>query len=105
MPGTYRRIYLDFNASTPVAPEVIDAMRIVLEEPYGNSSSGHWAGRPASEAVDRSRLQVAGLLGCEPNETVFTRVPNRADFFQECIVSPLPGDGPLSRPRQVRPRS
>jgi cysteine desulfurase len=45
MPGTYRRIYLDFDASTPVAPEVVDAMRIVLEEPYGNPSSGNWAAR------------------------------------------------------------
>jgi Cysteine sulfinate desulfinase/cysteine desulfurase and related enzymes len=72
MPGTYRRIYLDFNASTPVAPEVVDAMRIVLEEPYGNPSSGHWAGSPAREAVDKARMQVAGLLGCKTNEIVFT---------------------------------
>ncbi|MGB2901793.1 MAG: cysteine desulfurase family protein [Candidatus Acidiferrum sp.] len=72
MPGTYRRIYLDFNASTPTAPEVGDAMRIVLEEPYGNPSSGHWAGSPAREAVDRARMQVAGLLGCKTNEIVFT---------------------------------
>jgi cysteine desulfurase len=72
MPGTYRRIYLDFNASTPVAQEVVDAMRIVLEEPYGNPSSGHWAGSPAREAVDKARMQVAGLLGCKANEIVFT---------------------------------
>jgi cysteine desulfurase len=72
MPGTYRRVYLDFNASTPTAPEVVDAMRMVLEEPYGNPSSGHWAGSPAREAVDKARMQVAGLLGCETNEIVFT---------------------------------
>ena len=72
MPGTHRRIYLDFNASTPVAPEVIDSMRIVLEEPYGNPSSGHWAGSPAREAVDKARRQVAALLGCKANEIVFT---------------------------------
>ena len=72
MPGTYRRIYLDFNASTPTAPEVVDAMRMVLEEPYGNPSSGHWAGSPAREAVDKARIQVAGLLGCKSNEIVFT---------------------------------
>jgi cysteine desulfurase len=63
MPGTYRRIYLDFNASTPVAPEVVDTMRMVLEEPYGNPSSGHWAGSPAREAVDKARMQVAGRIG------------------------------------------
>jgi cysteine desulfurase len=72
MGDVYRRIYLDFNASTPVAPEVIDAMRIVLEEPYGNPSSGHWAGSPAREAVDKARMQVARLLGCEANEIVLT---------------------------------
>jgi cysteine desulfurase len=72
MPGTYRRVYLDFNARTPTAPEVVDAMRMVLEEPYGNPSSGHWAGSPAREAVDKARMQVAGLLGCETNEIVFT---------------------------------
>jgi cysteine desulfurase len=72
MPGTYRHIYLDFNASTSTAPEVVDAMRMVLEEPYGNPSSGHWAGSPAREAVDKARMQVAGLLGCKTNEIVFT---------------------------------
>jgi len=49
---TYRHIYLDFNASTPVAPEVIDAMKNVLEKPYGNPSSSHWVGHSAKEAVD-----------------------------------------------------
>jgi cysteine desulfurase len=72
MPGTYRRIYLDFNASTPIAPEVVEAMRILLEEPFGNPSSGHWAGSPAREAVDKARIQVAGLLGCKATEIVFT---------------------------------
>ena len=72
MPGTYQHIYLDFNASTPVAPEVIDAMRVILEEPYGNPSSGHWAGSPAREAVDKARMQVAGLLACKVNEIIFT---------------------------------
>jgi cysteine desulfurase len=79
MPGTYRHIYLDFNASTPTAPEVVDAMRIVLEEPYGNPSSGHWAGSPAREAVDKARMQVAGLLGCKSNEIVFTSSGSEAN--------------------------
>ena len=67
-----KRIYLDFNASTPVAPEVVDAMRMTLQEPYGNPSSGHWAGFPARNAVDKARMQVAELLGCKANEIVFT---------------------------------
>jgi len=72
MTGNSQRIYLDFNASTPIAPEVAAAMRLFLEEPYGNPSSGHWAGSPAREAVDKARIQVAGLLGCKAGEIVFT---------------------------------
>ncbi len=66
------RIYLDFNASTPAAPEVIAAMRGVLDGPFGNPSSDHWAGKPARDAVEKARAQVAGLLGCESGEVVFT---------------------------------
>ena len=47
-------------------------MRTVLAEPYGNPSSGHWAGSPAREAVDKARTQVAELLGCKATEIVFT---------------------------------
>jgi cysteine desulfurase len=47
-------------------------MRSVLEEPYGNPSSGHWAGSPAKEAMDKARIQVADLLGCKGNEIVLT---------------------------------
>ena len=66
------RIYLDFNASTPIAPEAADAMRGVLAEPFGNPSSGHWAGEQAKRAVEKARAQVAALLECRPNEIVFT---------------------------------
>ncbi len=66
------RIYLDFNASTPIAPEVADAMRGVLAEPFGNPSSEHWAGEPAKRAIENARAQVAGLIACKPNEIVFT---------------------------------
>ena len=68
-----RRIYLDFNASTPLAPEAIAAMRQALDAPlFGNPSSDHWAGRPAHDAVEKARTQVANLLGCAPGEIVFT---------------------------------
>ncbi len=66
------RIYLDFNASTPLAPEVRAAMAQMLEEPYGNPSSSHWAGRLARQAVEDARAQVARLLGSKPSEVVFT---------------------------------
>ena len=66
------RIYLDYNASTPVATEVVAAMRPLLDGAYGNPSSGHWAGKPAREAVEKARGQVARLLGCGSDEVVFT---------------------------------
>ncbi len=67
-----RRIYLDFNASTPICPEAVEAMRPYLADHYGNPSSLHWAGMPAKDAVEKARGQVAGLLGCDPTEVVFT---------------------------------
>jgi cysteine desulfurase len=67
-----RRIYLDYNASTPICPEAVEAMGPFLFEHYGNPSSLHWAGMPAKDAVERARGQVAGLLGCDPTEVVFT---------------------------------
>lgn len=67
-----QRIYLDYNASTPIAPEVVAAMRPYLDDGFGNPSSGHWAGRSAREAVERARSMVASLLGCASDEVVFT---------------------------------
>jgi cysteine desulfurase len=71
-PANKQRIYLDFNASTPLVPEVASAMRQALHEPLGNPSSDHWAGRPAREAVAKARVHVSNLLGCKPQELVFT---------------------------------
>jgi cysteine desulfurase len=65
-------IYLDYNASTPIAPEVQAAMTPFLGGHYGNPSSGHLAGAPAARAVAQARAQVASLLGCSPAEVVFT---------------------------------
>lgn len=67
-----RRIYLDFNASTSLAPEVARAMERVLDEPFGNPSSEHWAGRPARDAVEEARVQISDLLRCNPQDIVFT---------------------------------
>ena len=72
MPESQNRIYLDYNASTPIAPEVRTLIAEMLEEPFGNPSSGHWAGIPAKKAVEKARAQVAALLGAMPNEIVFT---------------------------------
>jgi len=65
-------IYLDFNASTPVAPEVAAAMQPLLERHYGNPSSDHWAGWPAHAALAAARTRVAALLACSDEEIVFT---------------------------------
>jgi cysteine desulfurase len=67
-----RKTYLDFNASTPIAPEAVEAMRPFLTDHFGNPSSHHWAGAPAKAAVERARGQVAALLGARPDEIVFT---------------------------------
>ena len=66
------RIYLDFNASIPIATEAASAMRPFLAEHYGNPSSLLCAGAPAKDAVEKARGQVAGLLGCDPTGLVFT---------------------------------
>jgi cysteine desulfurase len=65
-------IYLDHNATTPVLPEVVDAMLPYLREHFGNPSSGHAFGARAREAVSVARDQVAELLGCETDEVIFT---------------------------------
>lgn len=65
-------IYLDYNATTPVLPEVVDAMIPYLREHVGNPSSSHDIGRRARAAVEDAREQLAALLGCAANEIVFT---------------------------------
>jgi cysteine desulfurase len=67
-----RPIYLDYNATTPIAPEVVGAMEPYLYEEFGNPSSGHSHGVAARRAVDAARAQVAELLGCRPAEVVFS---------------------------------
>jgi cysteine desulfurase len=65
-------IYLDNNATTPVAPQVLEAMEPWLRGGFGNPSSGYLLGRAASVAIDTARGQVAALAGCQPDEWIFT---------------------------------
>lgn len=65
-------IYLDFNASTPIAPEVAAKMRPFLESAFGNPSSRHFAGVPAKDALESARGEVASLFGAQREEIVFT---------------------------------
>ena len=67
-----RPIYLDYNATTPIAREVAEAMEPYLYEHFGNPSSSHPYGIVARRAVETARAQVAALLGCHPGEVVFT---------------------------------
>jgi cysteine desulfurase len=67
-----RRIYMDANATTPLDPEVFEAMRPWMLENYGNASSIHQHGQRARAAVDHARESVAALLHCRPAEVVFT---------------------------------
>jgi len=59
------RIYLDFNATTPIAPEVAAAMNQALAEPFANPSSETWAGPPARQASKRGRAQLAVFVPTE----------------------------------------
>jgi len=65
-------VYLDYNGTTPLAPEVIEAMRPFLEAEFGNPSSSHWYGIAPRQAVEKARGQVASLLGCQAEEIIFT---------------------------------
>jgi cysteine desulfurase len=65
-------IYLDYNATTPLDPLVVEAMLPYLRTHFGNPSSTHEFGRRAHEAVDVARAQVAALIGCRPDEILFT---------------------------------
>jgi cysteine desulfurase len=74
-----RRIYFDNSATTPVLPEVLEAMRPYFGERFGNASSIHHHGQETRSAVEGARTSVAALLGCRPAEIVFTSGGTEAD--------------------------
>jgi cysteine desulfurase len=67
-----RRIYLDYNATTPLRAEVLEAMTPYLHTHFGNPSSTHWAGRQAKHGMEEARERLAALLHCRPAEVLFT---------------------------------
>ena len=73
------RVYLDNNATTPVLPEVLEAMRPYFGERFGNASSIHHHGQETRSAVERARHSVASLLGCAAAEIIFTSGGTEAD--------------------------
>jgi cysteine desulfurase len=75
------RIYLDHNATTPPATEVVDRMAAALREQFGNPSSVHHYGQVAKSALDDARSAVAALIGGDPSEVVFTSGGTESDNF------------------------
>lgn len=67
-----KSIYLDYNATTPVDPAVLSAMLPYLRDEFGNPSSAHALGRRARDAVEGARIEVANLIGDQPDEILFT---------------------------------
>src|SRR5262245_58029524 len=65
-------IYLDYNASTPIAPEVLEVMTAVFRDVHGNALSTHAYGVAARKVVEAARAEVAAAIGAEPDEIVFT---------------------------------
>jgi cysteine desulfurase len=92
---TMRRVYLDNNATTPVLPEVLDAMRPYFGEHFGNASSIHHYGQETRAAVERARDSVAALIGCRPAEIVFTSGGTEGDNLAIAGLA-KPGDHVIS---------
>lgn len=87
------RVYLDYNATTPVAPAVLEAILPFLGENFGNAGSVHTPGQRARAAVDSARESVAALIGAKPSEVVFTSGGTEADnlaLFGTVAVSAKP---------------
>jgi len=72
-------IYLDYNATTPIDPEVLKAMDPYLREHFGNPSSTHQYGRSSKEAVEKARQQVSELISARPEEVIFTSGGSESD--------------------------
>ncbi len=73
------RVYLDNAATTPIAPEVVEAMLPVLRDCFGNPSSTHYFGRQSKALIETSRRAIAGYLKCQPSEIIFTSGGTEAD--------------------------
>lgn len=75
------RVYFDYNATTPLAPEVIEAVRVASRDLFGNASSVHHFGQQAKAAIDEARSAIAALINGDPSEIVFTSGGTESDNF------------------------
>jgi cysteine desulfurase len=103
-----KRVYLDYNATTPVEREVLEAMLPYLSEDFGNASSIHSFGQKARAAVETAREQVAALIGARPQEIIFTsggtESDNHAIFGIVAAASGAENDAAASAGKQHAPR-
>src|SRR5436305_13502895 len=75
------RIYFDYNATSPLAPEVAEAVMAASRDLFGNASSVHYFGQQAKAAIDGARSALAALIGADPSEVVFTGGGTESDNF------------------------
>src|SRR5438874_2058668 len=75
------RVYFDYNATTPLAPDVVEAVVRVTRDSFGNASSVHHFGQQAKAAIDEARSSVAALVNGDPSEVVFTSGGTESDNF------------------------
>src|SRR5471030_2903812 len=75
------RVYFDYNATTPMAPEVVEAVVAATRDLYGNASSVHHFGQQAKAAMDDARSAIAALINADPSEIVFTSGGTESDNF------------------------
>ena len=92
-------VYLDNNATTQLDPAVIEEMLPFLTQFYGNPSSGYSFGRQVRQAIELARERVAGLLGCEPGEIVFTSCGTESN--NAAVNSALQLDPALIAPKSM----
>src|SRR5215831_18220772 len=75
------RVYFDYNATTPLAPEVVDSVLAATRDLFGNASSVHHFGQRAKAALDEARSALAALLHVDPSEIVYTSGGTESDNF------------------------
>ena len=95
------KVYLDYAATTPVLPEVVEAMRPYWSEKFGNASSLHSFGREARVAVEESRREVAEILNCEPPEIIFTGTTTTSDNLAILGIAGVGGKWEVGREMRV----